>query len=123
MTTKTTQHVGVKIITMVNASYECTDVESVHSKFPDIYFPCQEDSDERSDLGSDFHHYSITGDSKDEMVIVDKGLLEALVDQCQRLSSNEAVYNDTKKTSFNYADLNKLVAGMTFPAEVTNHKG
>ena len=105
---------------MVSTTYECTNPESVHEKFVDIYFPQDEVSNERTDLGADDHHYSVDG--KDEMVFVDKGLLEALVDQCQRLSSNEAVYDDTNNTSFKYSDLNKLVVGMEFPEDVTNNQ-
>lgn len=121
MTIKTTKKVSVKVYAMASTSYECINPESVHEKFCDIHFSTYENSDERDDIGADDYRYSVDG--KDEMVIVDKGLLEALVDQCQRLSSNEAVYDDTRKTSFSYADLNKLVMGMKFPEEVTNHKG
>lgn len=62
---------------------------------------------------------SSEGVGEGEMVSVDKGLLLALVDQCQRLSSNEAVYDDGRGTSYNYADLNIHVRGMQFPEAVT----
>lgn len=113
----TTQKVSVKVYAIATTSYECTNPESVHEKLCDIYFPTCEDHSEIEDIGADDYRYSVDG--KDEMVFVDKGLLEALVDQCQRLSDNDAVYDDTHNKSFNYADLNKLVLGMKFSNEVT----
>jgi len=114
--TKTTQTIGVKIYAMVNTSYKCTEPESVNDQICDIYFPTIQDCADRENLGADDYHYSIDG--KDEMVFVNKELLEALVDQCQRLSDNDAIYNDKSGASFNYSDLNKLVLGMDFPMSV-----
>jgi hypothetical protein len=108
--------INLKICAMVDTTYTCTNPDSLNETFPDIYFPNIEGCEDKEDLGANDHHYSVNG--KDEMVFVDKGLLEALVDQCQRLSSNAAVYDDTRGQSFEYANLNKLVMGMQFPESV-----
>ena len=107
----------VQVCAMVTVGYKHTKEVNLDETFCDIYFPTDQGCSDREDLGADDYHYAVDG--KDEMVFVDKGLLQALVDQCQRDSSNEAVYDDTNNTSFQYSDLNKLVMGMKFPESVT----
>ena len=120
MTNNTEKKFAVKIYAMASTTYTCTNPQSIHEKDCDIYFPTVEGSDNREDLGADEYHYSVEG--KDEMVLVNKELLEALVDQCQRQSEDEAIYNDNQGTSFKYADLNKLVLGMKFPKSIVGEE-
>ena len=94
---------------------QASDLEEV---YPDIYVPTYLGGD-KEDLGADDYRFSVNGEN--EMVMVDKGLLLALVDQCQRESENEAVYDDTRRTSFNWKDLNQLVLGMKFSEDITNN--
>ena len=114
-----TQSLSVKVYAIAQATYTCTNPISIEDQHCDIYFPTSEGCSDREDIGAEDYHYSVEG--KDEMVLVDKGLLEALVDECQRLSENNAVYDDSRNKSYNYADLNMLVKGMKFPDEVTNN--
>lgn len=107
----------VQICAMVTLGYKHTEEINLEDTHCDIYFPRDQGCSDREDLGADDYHYAVDG--KDEMVFVDKGLLQALVDQCQRTSDNEAVYDDTRNTSYQYADLNKLVIGMKFDESVT----
>lgn len=107
----------VQICAMVTVGYKHTEEINLDDTFCDIYFPSDQGCSDREDLGADDYHYAVDG--QDEMVFVDKGLLQALVDQCQRASENEAVYDDTRNTSYQYADLNKLVVGMNFSESVT----
>lgn len=107
----------VQVCAMVTVGYKHTEEVNLDDTFCDIYFPEYQGCSDRSDLGADDYHYAVDG--KNEMVFVDKGLLQALVDQCQRTSENEAVYDDTRNTSYQYADLNKLVVGLKFDESVT----
>ena len=91
-----------------------SDLEDV---FPDIYVPKELDGD-KEDLGADEYHYSVDGEN--EMVMVNKDLLEALVRQCQDYSDNELVINPDNNKSFSYKELNSLVMGMKFPESVTD---
>jgi hypothetical protein len=119
MTNTTQKRVPVKIYSVVTTGYTCTDPESVHEKHVDVFFPNSEDNGDREDLGCDAQHISVDG--KGEMVFVDKDFLIGLIEQNQRLSSNENVYDDKNRKSFAYADLDDLVLGMTFADEVKTH--
>lgn len=96
----------------------CGSTSDLDKVFPDIYMP-NSLGENKEDLGTDKYHYSINGDS--EMVMIDKGLLLALIDQNQRLSENEAIYDDSRNTSYKWKDLNKLVMGINFPDIITNN--
>lgn len=106
VTVKPTLSVTVCAISSIEFKGTIEDLSSVQ---PDIYMPDALGGD-KVDLGADNHHFSVNG--TDEMVMVDKGLLLALLDQCQRLSSNEAVYDETRNTSFKYSDMNNLILGL-----------
>ena len=116
--TKTTQSIPVNVYAMVSTSYTCNDPDSLKDQECDIYFSTTQGCDDREDLGADQCHFSIEG--KDEMVMVNKELLEALVAQCQQYSENKTIHNEASGTSFEYSDLNDLVLGMNFPESVTN---
>jgi hypothetical protein len=58
---------------------------------------------------------------ENEVVFVNKGFLLALISQNQRLSSNEAAYDDHRGTNYNYSDLHKLTLGIIFPDDITGH--
>jgi len=115
---KTTQTIGVKVYAMVSTNYTCTDPDTLKDQECDIFFSTTQGCEDREDLGADQYHYSVDG--KDEMVMVNKELLEALVAHCQKVSETDAVYNDARGTSFKYSDLNDLVLGMQFPESVTH---
>ena len=115
MTITAKKNLPVTVYAMTTFGFNGTqsDLENV---YPDIYIPRELDGD-KEDLGADNYHFSVGGEK--EMVMVDKGLLEALVRQCQDYSDNELVINPDNNKSFSYKDLNKLVMGMTFNKEVT----
>jgi hypothetical protein len=117
MSESTVEKLAVQIYAVGHMSFEgqASDLEEV---YPDIYVPTYLGGD-KEDLGADNYRFSVNGEN--EMVMVDKGLLLALVDQCQRESENEAVYDDTRRTSFNWKDLNQLVLGMKFSEDTTNN--
>jgi len=49
------------------------------------------------------------------MVLVNKGLLLALIDTAERLTDLEAVYDDTRGTHYNWNSIEKLVVGLDLP--------
>jgi hypothetical protein len=117
MSESTVEKLAVQIYAVGNMSFEgqASDLEEV---YPDIYAPKKLGGD-KEDLGAEEYRFSVNGEN--EMVMVDKGLLLALIDQCQRESENEAVHDDTRSTSYNWKDLNKVVLGMKFSENITNN--
>lgn len=114
---KNLEPVEVTVYAMAKTKYYTTETASLTDEVCDIYFSTIENG-ELDNIGADNHHYSIK--DKDEMVFVNKALLQALVDQCQRYSDNNGIYDDTRGNQFEYSDLNDLVMGMEFPESVTS---
>ena len=108
--TQTTK-LPVKIYSIASMEFEGS-TDDLSQIQPDVFAP-ESLSGDRCDLGADSHAFSTGPD--DEKVIVDKGLLLALIEQCQNTSSNESVYDDYRGTSYKWADLQKHVWGMAIP--------
>ena len=113
--TTTNEKLSVTIYASAHIKFDGTR-EDLEETYPDIYMPSSLGGD-KEDLGADNFSFSVDGDN--DKVLVDKGLLLALVAQCQDYSGNESVYDDSNHTSYKWTELNKLVSGHTFPKEVT----
>lgn len=108
--TQTTK-LPVKIYAIASMKFEGS-TDDLSQIQPDVFAPeCL--GGDRCDLGTDSHIFSSGSD--DEKVIVDKGLLLALIEQCQSTSSNESIYDDNRGTSYKWADLENHVWGMAIP--------
>jgi len=68
---------------------------------------------DKEDLGAD--DCGITAGDNETMVLVNKGLLLALIDTAERLTDLEAVYDDTRGTHYNWNSIEKLVVGLDLP--------
>jgi hypothetical protein len=109
------QKLSVTIYASAHIEFDGTR-EDLEEACPDIYMPSSL-GDDKEDLGADNYSFSVNGDN--DKVLVDKGLLLALVAQCQDYSDNELVCDDANGTSYSWTELNKLVDGHRFPIEVT----
>ena len=92
-------------------------IEDVKNRFVDIYLHDAGDEgySNKVDLGADCTR--ITTQPEDEMVLVNKGFLLALIDTAKRETFLEAVYDDTRKTDYDWVTLGALIGGMS-PEEI-----
>lgn len=71
----------------------------------------------KEDMGAD--SYRIVTNAEEEMVLVNKGFLLALIDTAKRTTFLEAVYDDERKTDYDWVTLADLIDGMS-PEEIQN---
>lgn len=63
----------------------------------------------KEDLGGDLIHVSTN--PKEELVLVNKGLLLALLDTAKRTTDLESICDDTNNTSYPWSDVNNHISG------------
>lgn len=114
---KVAGEIQVTIYAMVKATVKLDENEmrdAVSERIVDVYLhgsSCDSDaSTNKEDLGAD--DFVIATKPEEEMVLVNKGFLRALIDTAERAAELEAVYDDKRGTSYQWADIKKLVAGL-----------
>jgi hypothetical protein len=109
--------IDVTIYAIVKSTVDVGEGErrdSVSDRFVDIYLHgpanCPDASSNASDLGGSTH--VIVTKPEDELCLVNKGFLRALIDTAKRTTDLEAVYNDETGMSFDWADMKGLIIGL-----------
>jgi hypothetical protein len=75
---------------------------------------------DKDDIGSYSTVFKVN--SEDELLLVDKGLLLALIDTAYRTTDLESVCDDTRSTSYPWDKINDLIYGMD-SGELKNYSG
>lgn len=109
--------ISVTIYAMVKTTVDIDENETrdaVSDRMVDVYLhgsSCDSDaSTNKEDLGAD--NFVIATNPEDELCLVNKGFLRALIDTAKRTTDLESVYNDETGMSFDWADMKDLVIGL-----------
>lgn len=105
--------VNVKVIASVSAKVLLSEGETISDlkkRDVDIYLHAAGENGyaDKKDLGA--HDYEIIVPDEEELVAVSKGMLLALIESARNSSSLDAVYDDKRKTSYSWEQIEKVQA-------------
>lgn len=115
MTGESSKNVAITIHASVSTSITLENSEALEdakARFVDIYLHGAGESGhaDKTDLGAD--SFRITSEPSEEMVLVNKGLLLALIDTAQRKTNLEAIFDHTRNTHFDWSTVSDLTDGI-----------
>jgi hypothetical protein len=108
------EKIHIEIYAKATTSVDLVGGESIsdlESRHVDVYYhgAGSQGYMDKEDLGSDMT--VVRANSKDELILVDKGFFLALIDTADRLTELESVYDDARRTSYAWNDINGYVFG------------
>lgn len=116
------ERIGINIFASVSTSVELEEgetVEALKERYVDIYLHAagERGYENKTDLGA--QHTVITeAKSGQSMVMVDQGLLLALLETAKECTDLFAIYDDARGTSYPWDEINNHIQGMDALREI-----